>query len=98
MAEELAALAPGLFTTKKGRDGRPVAVVHSARDGGNEKHLEKVRRLCEQERWAECLQLRKRKEHFIFTVESSGVLPPDVLVAQALDILAAKCDKLAQRL
>jgi DNA-directed RNA polymerase I and III subunit RPAC1 len=49
-----------------------------------------VRRLCEQERWASAIALRKVKDHFIFTVESTGVLPPAVLVERALDILSAK--------
>lgn len=61
-------------------------------------HVVQVRRLTEQELWAERIQVRKRKEHFIFTIESTGALPPQELFKQALDILAAKCDKLATRL
>lgn len=57
-----------------------------------------VRRLLEQEKWADCIQLRKRKDHFIFTIESTGCVPAEDLFRMALDILAAKCDKLAGRL
>ena len=57
-----------------------------------------MRRLCESEEWAKKVQLRKRKDHFIFTIESTGVLPPAVLLTEALDILAAKADKLAASL
>jgi DNA-directed RNA polymerase I and III subunit RPAC1 len=38
------------------------------------------------------------QDHFIFTVESTGILPPDVLVMQALSILQDKADRLSQRL
>lgn len=68
------------------------AKVTSAR--GNEKHLEKVRHLSNEERWRDRLELRKHKEHFIFTIESVGVHPPEQLFVKALDVLAAKCDKI----
>ena len=45
-----------------------------------------------------CIELRKRKDHFIYTVESTGVLRPEQLCARAIDILAAKCDKLLEHL
>jgi DNA-directed RNA polymerase I and III subunit RPAC1 len=61
-------------------------------------NLLQVRRLLEQEKWAEAIQLRKRKDHFIFTIESTGCVPAEDLFRMALDILAAKCDKLAARL
>jgi DNA-directed RNA polymerase I and III subunit RPAC1 len=57
-----------------------------------------VRRLLEQDKWREALQLRKRKDHFIFTVESTGCVPADQLVRDALAILAEKCERLAGRL
>ncbi len=57
-----------------------------------------VRRLSGEEEWTEHLALRKRKDHFIFTVESTGVLPPDALFMRAVDALAAKCDKLLEHL
>jgi DNA-directed RNA polymerase I and III subunit RPAC1 len=60
--------------------------------------LLQVRRLLEQDKWAEAIQLRKRKDHFIFTIESTGCIPAEELFRMALDILAAKCDKLAARL
>lgn len=54
--------------------------------------------LQEQERWAELLQVRKRKDHFIFRIESVGILAPEVLLRQALDILSDKCKQLLTRL
>jgi hypothetical protein len=62
-------------------------------DGGAQ-----VRRLAADPRWAGCLELRKRKDHFIFTVESTGALPPHTLFLRAVDVLAAKAGRLLQRL
>ena len=57
-----------------------------------------VRRLAADERWAGRLELRKRKDYFVFTVESTGALPPAALFARAVDVLADKADRLLQRL
>mmetsp|Transcript_35311 Transcript_35311/g.89376 ORF Transcript_35311/g.89376 Transcript_35311/m.89376 type:complete len:360 (-) Transcript_35311:414-1493(-) len=91
VAERLLAAAPGLFTREGGQ-----LRVHAARD--HQQHLEKVRALLEDEAVAACMQYRKKKDHFMFTIESSGVLPPEVLFEQALGILHDKAHKLAQRL
>ncbi len=57
-----------------------------------------VRQMSGEEAWRGCIELRKRKDHFIYTVESTGVLRPEQLCSRALDILAAKCDKLLEHL
>jgi len=57
-----------------------------------------VRRLLEQDRWRESIQLRKRKDHFIFTIESTGCIPAEELMRNALATLAEKCERLAGRL
>ena len=41
--------------------------------------------------WGEKIALRKKKDHFIFTVEGTGQLPPDVLMKEAVKVLASKC-------
>ena len=45
------------------------------------------------EGWAERVRLRRKSDHFIFTVESTGCLAPGVIVREALGILKAKSDK-----
>lgn len=65
---------------------------------GNEKQLEKVRYLANEPQWRDKLELRRRKEHFIFTIESAGVEPPETLFVKALDVLSAKCDKVLEGL
>lgn len=44
------------------------------------------------------VQVRKKKDHFIFTIESTGILPPELLFEQALGILHEKAVRLAGRL
>ena len=39
---------------------------------------------------AERVTMEKIPDHFIFSVESTGALPPDVLVTEALKIIAGK--------
>ena len=41
-----------------------------------------LRALLDQERFSSVVQLRKRKDHFIFTIESTGVKPPEQLLMQ----------------
>jgi len=57
-----------------------------------------VRRLVEEERWRDTIELRKRKDHFIFTIESTGALRPEALFKQALRILVEKAGQLEARL
>lgn len=60
--------------------------------------LSQARRLSGEAPWQGILQLRKRKDHFITTVESIGVLPAKDLVLEALQVLQDKCDQLLLRL
>ncbi|KAL0221648.1 hypothetical protein RCL1_001502 [Eukaryota sp. TZLM3-RCL] len=41
------------------------------------------------------VELRKIRDHFMFTVESSGVLPAREILIRALDVLIGKCDELS---
>ncbi|KAL9668219.1 hypothetical protein QQ045_002595 [Rhodiola kirilowii] len=43
--------------------------------------------------WRDSVSLRRVKDHFIFTIESTGALPPDVLFTEAVNILEEKCDR-----
>ena len=48
--------------------------------------------------WEETVKLARIKDHFIFTVESTGALPPEVLVQEAVKVLMHKCTAIAQLL
>mmetsp|Transcript_24915 Transcript_24915/g.41661 ORF Transcript_24915/g.41661 Transcript_24915/m.41661 type:complete len:373 (+) Transcript_24915:298-1416(+) len=43
--------------------------------------------------WEEKVELRRIKDHFIFTVESVGQMPPEKLFQEAINILHTKCEK-----
>lgn len=40
------------------------------------------------------IQLRKRKEHHIFTIETCGAIPAATLFKRAIAILREKCENL----
>uniref|UniRef100_A0A7N6FHG6 DNA-directed RNA polymerases I and III subunit RPAC1 n=1 Tax=Anabas testudineus TaxID=64144 RepID=A0A7N6FHG6_ANATE len=44
------------------------------------------------------VKLGRVRDHFIFTVESTGILPPDVLVTEAIKVLMAKCQRFLSEL
>jgi len=46
----------------------------------------------------DCVKLTRVKDHFIFTVESVGALPPNVIFTEAVDILMQKCQTLIKEI
>lgn len=93
-ADAIAQECPGLFQVEgKGKSRK--AKVNSARE--HPKLLEKVRRMSGEEFWEDHVRLQKRKDHFLWTIESTGQ-PPEMVFMAAVDILAAKCDKLLEAL
>uniref|UniRef100_A0AAQ4RGF3 DNA-directed RNA polymerases I and III subunit RPAC1 n=1 Tax=Gasterosteus aculeatus aculeatus TaxID=481459 RepID=A0AAQ4RGF3_GASAC len=44
------------------------------------------------------VKLARFRDHFIFTVESTGILPPDVLVTEAIKVLMVKCQRFLSEL
>ncbi|KAG1660900.1 hypothetical protein FOA52_015942 [Chlamydomonas sp. UWO 241] len=92
LVDELVSACPGLFV----RDSTGLLCATSARE--HEHVLEKLRTLLARDEVSESVQLRKRKDHFIFTIESTGVMPPQELLIQAIDILNDKAQRLAEKL
>lgn len=45
-----------------------------------------------EEGWEKNVAIRRVKDHFIFTIESTGALPPEVLFTEAVKILEDKCE------
>lgn len=45
------------------------------------------------DQWENAVALRRVKDHFIFTIESTGALPPEVLFTEAVKILEDKCER-----
>jgi len=46
----------------------------------------------------DCVELTRIKDHFIFSIESVGALPPNVIFTEAVDILMQKCQTLLNEL
>ncbi|XP_065862719.1 uncharacterized protein [Euphorbia lathyris] len=50
------------------------------------------------EAWEKRVALRRVKDHFIFTIESTGALQPEVLFTEAVKILEDKCERVITEL
>ncbi|KAL3508348.1 hypothetical protein ACH5RR_027749 [Cinchona calisaya] len=48
--------------------------------------------------WEKFVALQRIKDHFIFTIESTGALPPEVLFTEAVKILEDKCERVITEL
>lgn len=88
LCEEL----PGLIYP--GDDG--VLCVDDAID--HEILLEKVRRMSGEDELRDVIQLRKRKDKFVFTIESTGAYKPHEIFQEAVKRLESKCDKVLEGL
>ncbi|XP_034283988.1 DNA-directed RNA polymerases I and III subunit RPAC1 [Pantherophis guttatus] len=44
------------------------------------------------------VRLGRVRDHYIFSVESTGILPPDVLVSEAIKVLMGKCQRFVEEL
>ncbi|GMH05831.1 hypothetical protein Nepgr_007671 [Nepenthes gracilis] len=51
-----------------------------------------------EEGWDQYVALRRKRDHFIFTIESTGALPPEVLFTEAVKILEDKCERVITEL
>jgi DNA-directed RNA polymerase I and III subunit RPAC1 len=87
LCEEL----PGLFYIDK-----DVLCVDDAIN--HEKLLEKVRRMSGEDQFRGVIQLRKRKDKFIFIIESTGAWKPHEIFQEAIKRLESKCDKVLEGL
>ncbi|EEH58218.1 uncharacterized protein MICPUCDRAFT_57581 [Micromonas pusilla CCMP1545] len=77
-----------------GSDRRVVA----KNERGCEFCVERVRALSGEPGWEEKVQLLKKKDHFIFTVESTGQMPPELIFKEAVNVLASKCQSVLSAL
>lgn len=95
LAEQLVDELPGLFSLEK------VGPSSRLRVGDPKKHellLEKVRCLSDENKWAPFLQLRKIKDHFIYTIETTGILKAWDIFNEAIELLQIKVEKILRLL
>jgi len=78
--------SPGVMELEPTDDGRKKAVVVDARNDACSRNVYRYDDL------KDCVELGKKKDHYIFNIESTGALSPIDLVPMALDVLIEKCD------
>lgn len=103
LAEELVSKCPAkVFDIEDIGRGRKKAVVKNARActlcRECIREAEEGEEGGEGEKWTDRVSLRRVKDHFIFTIESTGAIPPDVLFTEAVKILEDKCERVITEL
>ncbi|CAN8000656.1 unnamed protein product [Ixodes hexagonus] len=77
--------AKGVIELDETGDGHKVARVADARADTCSRNVFQYDDL------KDAVELTRVKDHFIFSVESTGAYPPDLLVTEAIKVLMAKC-------
>ena len=95
LAEELGGELPGLVRVV-GSGAAAAVEVDEARN--HELLLEKVRRMSGEPKWEPYLQLRKRKDRIVFTIESTGAWRPHELFNYAVELMLSKIQKIEEGL
>ncbi|KAJ1720482.1 DNA-directed RNA polymerase core subunit rpc40 [Coemansia erecta] len=80
-----ACFAPGVIEVVEERGVRVARVANARKDTVS-------REVLRHKRFEGKVRLTRVRDHFIFNVESTGIVPPQKLVSQALDVLMEKCD------
>ncbi|XP_022097300.1 DNA-directed RNA polymerases I and III subunit RPAC1-like isoform X1 [Acanthaster planci] len=75
--------SPGVIEVKEINGVRQAVVAHPRRDTCS-------REVLRHEDLKDCVKLNRVRNHFIFSVESTGALPPETLVSEAIKILMTK--------
>lgn len=92
LAEALARLCPKTFKLIKDGRSKGRQKIELTLAQGDEMELERIRHLSGEEPWEGHFKLQKIKTHFIFTIESTGVMAPEQLFVEAIKVLMNKCD------
>jgi len=84
--------SPGVIDVRETPEGKKVARVVNARKDTCSRNVFR------EEDLKDGVVLQRVRDHFIFCVESTGILPPDTLVCEAIQVLRGKCVKFLQEL
>ncbi|ESO84453.1 hypothetical protein LOTGIDRAFT_196653 [Lottia gigantea] len=84
LAEKLQKVfSPGVIEIEQHKGKKKAKVVHARRDMCS-------REVYRHDELKDLVKLNRVRDHFIFSVESTGILPPDVLVCEAIKVLMNK--------
>lgn len=92
LAKELDDNIPDLVNLVKIRENYQVVLNDVAK---NELWLDKFRRCCTETKWSSYIELRKVKDHFLFTIETSGVIHVTEVVLVAIKLLINKIQRVS---
>lgn len=87
-AEILMRTEPDVFDVKKDKKGNKIAYVASARNCTMSRNCLRIPNVGNK------IELTRVYDHFIFSIESTGCLPPEDLFLMAIDVLKKKCDEI----
>uniref|UniRef100_A0A8C5MVE3 DNA-directed RNA polymerases I and III subunit RPAC1 n=1 Tax=Leptobrachium leishanense TaxID=445787 RepID=A0A8C5MVE3_9ANUR len=73
-------------------NGKKVARVVSARQDSCSREIFRHDEL------KKLVQIKRVRDHYIFSIESTGILPPDTLLLEAIKVLAGKCQRFLEEL
>ena len=85
-ARKLMKLMPGVFELENVSSGKVKAVVK------HPQNCRMSRNYTRDDELKESVVVTRRPDHFIFSIESVGQLPPEVLFKRAVQVLVKKCD------
>lgn len=92
LAEKLKrSFSPGVIEIQMANGKKVAKVANSRVDTGS-------REIFRHEEFKNVVRLARVRDHYIFSVESTGVLPPDVLVCEAIKVLMGKCRRFLDEL
>ncbi|XP_076443132.1 DNA-directed RNA polymerases I and III subunit RPAC1-like [Babylonia areolata] len=83
--------SPGVIQLRDTHNGKEAVVVNARKDTIS-------REVFRHDDLKDAVKLERVRDHFIFSVESTGIMRPDELVVEAVRILQAKCQSLLQEL
>jgi len=84
--------SPGVISVEEDSRGQPVARVVNPRVDTCSRNVFREDDL------KDGVELSRIRDHFIFSVESTGILPPDVLVSEAIKVMMGKCQRFLHEL
>lgn len=84
--------SPGVIGVKERSDGEKIAYVKSARYDACSRNVFRYPEL------KDTVQMGRKKDHFIFKIESVGAYPPNDLFLEAIKVLRNKCRMFIEQL